>query len=103
VTPFTLAVLDAVDKIPEGRVLSYSDVAELVGKGSGRAVGTVMARYGGEVPWHRVLRNDGSCATHKSEHQMELLREENVPMRDGRVDMALARWDGRAVRSKARA
>jgi alkylated DNA nucleotide flippase Atl1 len=95
VTPFAHAVLDVVDRIPAGRVLSYSDVAEMVGKGSGRAVGTVMARYGSEVPWHRVLRSDGSCATHKSDYQMELLREEDVPMRNGRVDMARARWNGR--------
>ena len=97
-TPFTVAVLDAVDKIPPGRVLSYSDVAEMVGKGSGRAVGTIMARYGAEVPWHRVLRSDGSCATHKSDHQLALLRAEDVPIRNGRVDMSRARWDGRSTR-----
>jgi O-6-methylguanine DNA methyltransferase len=95
VTPFAHAVLDAVDRIPAGRVMSYSDVAEMVGAGSGRAVGTVMARYGSEVPWHRVIRSDGSCATHKSEYQLELLREEDVPIRNGRVDMTRARWDGR--------
>jgi alkylated DNA nucleotide flippase Atl1 len=89
-------VLDVVDRIPAGRVLSYSDVAEMVGKGSGRSVGTIMARYGSEVPWHRVLRTDGSCATHKSDYQLELLREEDVPMRGGRVDMSRARWDGRS-------
>jgi O-6-methylguanine DNA methyltransferase len=96
VTPFTRAVLDAVDQIPPGRVLSYGDVAELVGAGSGRAVGTVMARYGAEVPWHRVLRSDGSCATHKADHQLELLRAEDVPILRGRVDMSRARWDGRS-------
>jgi O-6-methylguanine DNA methyltransferase len=95
VTPFARAVLDTVDRIPAGRVMSYGDVAEMVGAGSGRAVGTVMARYGAEVPWHRVLRSDGSCATHKADHQLELLREEDVPIRHGRVDMARARWDGR--------
>lgn len=93
-TPFARSVLDAVDKIPRGRVMSYSDVAEYVGAGSGRAVGTVMARFGSEVPWHRVLRNDGSCATHTSDRQLALLRAERVPMRGERVDMAKARWDG---------
>src|SRR5580704_16703020 len=38
VTPFARAVLDAVDQIPAGRVMSYGDVAEMVGAGSGRAV-----------------------------------------------------------------
>lgn len=94
-TVFAKSVLDAVDRIPRGRVMSYSDVAEYVGAGSGRAVGTVMARYGAEVPWHRVLRNDGTCATHKSERQLALLRAEGVPMRGDRVDMTRARWNGR--------
>jgi methylated-DNA-protein-cysteine methyltransferase-like protein len=92
---FAQSVLDAVDAIPRGKVMSYSDVAEYIGAGSGRAVGTVMARFGAEVPWHRVLRNDGTCATHKADRQLELLRAERVPMRGNRVDMAKARWDGR--------
>ena len=97
-TAFARTVLDAVDRIPRGRVMSYSDVAEYVGAGSGRAVGTVMARFGSEVPWHRVLRNDGTCATHKSDRQLALLRAERVPMRGDRVDMAKARWDGAEVK-----
>lgn len=95
-TPFVRSVLDAVDRIPRGRVMSYADVAEYVGAGSGRAVGRVMATHGGEVPWHRVVRNDGSCATHKAERQLELLHDEGVPMAGERVDMAAARWDGRS-------
>ena len=94
-TPFARAVLDAVDQIPPGRVMSYRDVAEFVGSGSARAVGMVMARHGSEVPWHRVLHADGTCATHKSDRQLDLLAAEGVPMRGGRVDMAQARWDGR--------
>jgi methylated-DNA-protein-cysteine methyltransferase related protein len=94
VTPFARAVLDAVDRIPAGRVMSYGDVAEMVGAGSGRAVGTVMSRHGAEVPWHRVLRSDGSCATHKADDQLAMLRAEDVPVLRGRVDMSRARWDG---------
>jgi O-6-methylguanine DNA methyltransferase len=93
-TPFARAVLDAVDRIPRGKVLSYGDVAELAGSGSARAVGTVMSRHGAEVPWHRVLHSDGTCATHKSDRQLELLRAEGVPMRGDRVDMSRARWNG---------
>jgi len=94
VTPFARLVLDAVERIPRGKVMSYGDVAEFVGAGSARAVGTVMARHGSEVPWHRVLHNDGTCATHKSERQLDLLREEGVPVVAARVDMRRARWDG---------
>lgn len=95
VTPFARAVLDAVDRIPLGKVMSYSDVAVYVGAGSGRSVGTVMSRHGSEVPWHRVLHNDGTCATHKSERQLDLLRAEGVPITGNRVDMKKARWSGR--------
>lgn len=93
-TAFAKSVLDAVDRIPRGRVMSYGDVAEYVGAGSARAVGTVMARHGAEVPWHRVLHSDGTCATHKSDRQLDLLRAEGVPVRGERVDMPAARWDG---------
>jgi alkylated DNA nucleotide flippase Atl1 len=95
VTPFARSVLDAVDLIPPGKVMAYSDVAEFVSAGSGRAVGSVMATYGGEVPWHRVVRSDGSCAPGVHDEQIALLRAEDVPMKGSRVDMARARWDGR--------
>jgi O-6-methylguanine DNA methyltransferase len=93
-TVFARRVLDAVDRIPRGKVMSYGDVAEFIGGGSARAVGRVMATWGSEVPWHRVLHNDGTCATHKADHQLDLLRRERVPIRGKRVDMRLARWDG---------
>jgi O-6-methylguanine DNA methyltransferase len=94
VTPFARLVLDAVERIPRGKVMSYGDVAEYVGAGSARAVGTVMSRHGSEVPWHRVLHSDGTCATHKSDRQLDLLRGEGVPIVRDRVDMRRARWDG---------
>src|SRR3954453_2079022 len=93
-TPFARRVLDAVDAIPAGSVMSYSDVAEYVGAGSGRAVGTVMATYGSEVPWHRVVRADGTCAPGVRDEQVARLRADGVPMNGYRVDMTRARWDG---------
>jgi alkylated DNA nucleotide flippase Atl1 len=93
---FARRVLDAVDRIPAGKVMSYGDVSDYIGAGrSARLVGQVMSRYGAEVGWHRVVRADGSCATHKADHQLDLLRDEGVPLRGDRVDMRAARWDGR--------
>jgi alkylated DNA nucleotide flippase Atl1 len=97
-TEFARRVLDAVEESPRGCVLSYGDVAELVGAGSARAVGTVMSRWGSEVPWQRVVHADGTCATHKVDRQLAILRAEGVPVTGDRVDMARARWDGRRRR-----
>ena len=90
------AVLCAVEQIPPGRVLSYGDVAELVGVGGPRQVGHIMATHGGVVPWWRVVRADGSTAVRKQAGQLALLAREGCPLRAGgeRVDMTRARWDG---------
>lgn len=95
VTPYARAVLDAVDAIPVGHVMAYSDVAEYVGQGTGRTVAVVMRHYGAEVPWHRVVRSDGSCAPEVRDRQVPLLRADGVPMDGERVDLRRARWDGR--------
>ena len=74
--------------------MSYGDVAEYVGTRAVRMVGQVLARDGATVPWHRVMRSDGSCADHLREEQFALLAAEGVPLRGHRVDLAAARWDG---------
>jgi methylated-DNA-protein-cysteine methyltransferase-like protein len=88
------AILACVEKIPPGRVMSYGDVAEYVGTRAVRMVGQVLARDGGTVPWHRVMRSDGTCAEHLRDEQLALLAAEGVPLRGQRVDLAAARWDG---------
>jgi alkylated DNA nucleotide flippase Atl1 len=93
---FVLDVLDAVSGIPPGKVLSYGDVAELLGAGGPRAVARVLSRYGGSVPWWRVLRADGTPAPPVARRALERFRAEGTPMRgEDRVDMRRARWDGR--------
>jgi alkylated DNA nucleotide flippase Atl1 len=94
VTPYVAIVLAAVDRIPPGRVMSYGDVAELVGSGSARTVGGVLARHGHEVAWQRVVLATGEPAPSSPEQALRLLRAEGVPLRGDRVDMARARWDG---------
>jgi alkylated DNA nucleotide flippase Atl1 len=95
VTPYARKVLDAVDAIPAGKVMAYSDVAEYVGQGTGRTVAVIMNHYGHEVPWYRVVRADGTCAPEVRERQVPLLRSVGVPMDGERVDLHRARWDGR--------
>lgn len=91
---FAERVLEVVEQIPRGRVMSYGDIAEFIGSPAPRAVGQVMFRYGSQVPWHRVLRADGTPAPQIADRQLALLAAEGVPMRGNRVDMRAARWDG---------
>ncbi len=57
---FVTRVLDVVDAIPPGRVMTYGDVAAALGSRAARAVGQVMAHYGRDVPWWRVVRASGA-------------------------------------------
>ena len=92
-TPYAERVLDLVERIPPGRVLAYGDISELLGEGGPRIVGRVMALYGGGVPWHRVVRADGSPAAGHEAEATARLEAEGVPMSHGRVVMVEARWD----------
>ncbi len=84
--------------MPPGRVTTYGAIAEHVGRrlhgGGPRQVGTVLARYGGPVPWWRVVRADGSLPpSHQGEARAAYL-EEGTPLRpSGNVDLAAAYFD----------
>lgn len=54
----TELVLRAVELVPPGRLVSYGDVAALLGTGP-RQVGAVMAREGHGVQWWRVTNASG--------------------------------------------
>jgi alkylated DNA nucleotide flippase Atl1 len=97
-TPYVEEVLRAVESIPAGYVMTYGEVAELVGAGGPRQVGRVMAEYGGGVPWWRVVRADGSPAPGHEHRALALLAGDGTPMRpDGRrIDMRAAHWAGPA-------
>ena len=59
---YSARVLDVVDAIPPGQVMSYGDIAEYLGAGGPRQVGRVLASYGGGVAWWRVIHADGTPA-----------------------------------------
>jgi methylated-DNA-protein-cysteine methyltransferase related protein len=82
-------VLRRVRAIPEGFVASYGEVSP----GAPRFAGTVLhACHDPSVPWHRVVRADGSLA--KGARQRALLEQEGVPFRGERVDLRVAGWRG---------
>lgn len=87
-------VLDVVERIPWGKVMTYGDIAEFLGVGGPRQVGRVMALHGGAVPWWRVIRADGVFLPGHELRAAERYRAERTPLRpDGaRVDLRRARW-----------
>ena len=79
-------ILARVHAIPVGFVRSYGDVSP----GAPRLAGAVLHDCEDpSIPWHRVVRADGSLA--KGARQRVLLEREGVPFRSGRVDMRVAR------------
>jgi len=81
-------ILERVRAIPPGHVRTYGDISP----GAPRLAGYVLSHTGAEkVPWHRVVRADGSLA--KGARQRRLLEAEAVPFRGERVLMSTARLD----------
>ncbi len=97
---YAARVLDAVDSIPAGQVMSYGDVAEFVGEGGPRQVGRVLALWGGGVAWWRVVHADGSLLAGHERTALARYEAEGTPLRrlaDGglpRIDMRRARRRG---------
>ncbi|WP_341869447.1 MGMT family protein [Nocardioides euryhalodurans] len=88
-------VLRCVEQVPRGRVTTYGAVAEVVGElaggGGPRQVGSVMAAYGGSVPWWRVVRADGSLPPSHQDEARQAYLEEGTPMRpSGAIDLRRA-------------
>ncbi|WP_250290073.1 MGMT family protein [Frankia sp. CiP1_Cm_nod1] len=98
-SPYAMTVLEAVTRIPRGKVMTYGDVAEYVGAGTGRTVGAVLSRHGhdDDVPWHRVIRSTGEPNPTAPVEALRRLVADGTALRPGgeRVDLAVARWDGR--------
>ncbi|WP_280397870.1 MGMT family protein [Nocardia carnea] len=80
-----------VASIPPGRVVTYGDIAAVVGLSTPRTVGWIMRTDSGDLPWHRVLGASGKPAAHLADRQLRLLAAEGVPITDGRVDLRAAR------------
>jgi len=87
---FAEEVLSLVERIPLGRVMSYGAIAEYLGQGGPRQVGTVMARYGGGVPWHRVVTAAGRTPPGHEIEALRRLRADGTPLRGDHVDMSRA-------------
>jgi methylated-DNA-protein-cysteine methyltransferase related protein len=76
-------VLERIRAIPAGRVAAYSDITPDAPRQAGQVL---SASLEADLPWHRVVRADGSLA--KGDRQKELLIAEGVRFVGDRVDMA---------------
>ena len=78
-------IIERIRAIPRGFVRTYGDIEPLAPRMAGRVLATTTQR----LPWHRVVRADGSVA--KGARQLQLLRREGVPLIGDRVDLRKAR------------
>jgi methylated-DNA-protein-cysteine methyltransferase related protein len=82
-----------VRRIPSGRVMTYGQIAELLGEGyTPRTVGFVMHGSPDGTPWHRVLNAQGKCSTGRvvlpHDKQQRLLELEGVEFdKNARCDL----------------
>ena len=84
-SPRAHEVLRRARAVPPGFVTSYGELCPE----APRFAGAVMARCSDpEVPWHRIVRADGSLT--QGARQQRLLEAEGVPFRGIRVDMDVA-------------
>lgn len=88
-TEFGHAVLDVVDAIESGDVMTYGEVAAEAGKpGAARGVGTILRNHGDGHPWWRVVAANGRLVPHGQQDHARRLKAEGVRLRNGKVDMA---------------
>jgi O-6-methylguanine DNA methyltransferase len=90
-------VYEIVAMIPKGQVVSYGQIARMLGHPrAARTVGWALSACPEHLPWQRVIKADGSVTGGEfAELRRALLIEENVPfLLDGRVDIEKCEWDG---------
>lgn len=100
---FARAVYALVRRVPRGRVVTYGQVAALLGHPrAARAVGTALANLPPAllrvVPWQRVINAAGRISVRggieRPALQRELLELEGIRFRRGMVDLRQYRWPG---------
>jgi len=87
-----------VRSIPRGRVMTYGQLAEILGEGyTPRTVGFVMHGSDDKTPWHRVINAQGACSTGgvvlPHDKQQRMLEAEGVSFNErGRCDLQTYLW-----------
>lgn len=91
-------VFRLVRSIPRGRVMTYGQIAEILGEGyTPRTVGFVMHAANDKTPWHRVINAQGGCSTRglvlPHDKQQRMLEAEGVSFNErGRCKLQNYLW-----------
>ena len=91
-------VFRIVRMIPRGHVMTYGQIAEILGEGyTPRTVGFVMHSANDKTPWHRVINAQGGCSTRglvlPHDKQQRMLEAEGVDFNDrGRCELQRYLW-----------
>ena len=91
-------VYKLVRRIPRGRVMTYGQIAVILGEGyTPRTVGFVMHGANEEqTPWHRVINSQGRCSTGgvvlPTDKQQRMLEAEGVKFSAGKCDLEMFIW-----------
>ena len=92
-------VYEIVCEIPVGRVMTYGQIAEILGEGyTPRTIGYVMHAADTEkIPWQRVINSQGACSTGKMTMpiniQQKILEDEGIKFNEkGRCDLKIYLW-----------
>jgi methylated-DNA-protein-cysteine methyltransferase-like protein len=97
-----------VRSIPRGRVMTYGQLAEILGEGyTPRTIGFVMHGSDDRTPWHRVINAQGGCSTGKialpSDKQQRMLAAEGVEFNErGRCDLQRYLWIPRERKTRSK-
>ena len=90
-----------ISLIPSGKVATYGQIAEIVGRCSARMVGyaTSAIPKDSDIPWQRVINYKGGISQRKSGSggllQQKLLEAEGIVFnQNGRTDLKHYRWKG---------
>jgi len=99
-TPFQQRVYDLVAQIPKGNVMTYGQVAAIVGSpGAARAVGMCMKHNPDTtiVPCHRVVASNGELTGYSAEGGVNTkyakLKGEGVSFKGRAVNLMQSQWN----------
>ncbi|MFS0672121.1 MGMT family protein [Ornithinibacillus sp. 179-J 7C1 HS] len=99
-TPFTEKVINIIKQIPEGKVMTYGQIARIAGSPRAarqvvRILHSMSKKY--HLPWHRVINSRGKIAIKdQAAYQEQLLNLEAEGVEMGQqdcIDLEKYQWE----------